>query len=117
MTAENSELNSPFVGILRGDQPGTIIARDEKQRFALIVSLEPEAAIHWLAIPYESGQTTAELQAEDRERFLNLIDWAIAQTQARTDEYPELANGFTIKMHFGAYETVSHAKLHVLSIE
>lgn len=117
MTVENPELYSPFVAILRGDQPGTVIARDDAQGFALIASLEPEAAVHWLALPYEAGMTTAELQAQNRERFLSLLEWTIAQTQAKATEYPDLANGFTIKLHFGAYETVPHAKLHVLSIE
>jgi histidine triad (HIT) family protein len=117
MTDQNPEPDSPFTAILAGDAEGTIIARDENQRFALIASLEPEAAAHWLAMPYEAGQRTEELQAADRERFLSLIEWAIAQAQAHAAEYPELANGFTIKLHFGAYETVPHAKVHVLSTE
>lgn len=114
---EYSEQDSPFSAILSGDAPGTIIARDDTLRFALIESLEPEAAIHWLAMPYSAGQSTEQFQAQDRERFLDLVDWAIAQTQARIEEYQALASGFTIKMHFGAYETIPHAKLHVLSVE
>lgn len=117
MDPEDPILHSPFVAILEGKAPGTIIARDDEQRFALIASLEPEAAVHWLAMPYEAGLRTEELQATDRNRFLHLFEWTIAETQARANDYPELANGFTIKLHFGAYETVPHAKLHVLSME
>ncbi len=115
--ADNSNVYSPFVGILRGEEPGTVIARDDDKQFALIASMEPEAAVHWLAMPYEAGLSTEQLQAEDRERFLDLVEWTIAETQAHLAEHPEFANGFTIKMHFGAYETVPHAKLHVLSVE
>ena len=34
--------DSPFAAVLRGDAPGTIIARDDERRFAIIASLEPE---------------------------------------------------------------------------
>lgn len=108
---------SPFAAVLNGDMPGTIIARDDDQRFALIASLEPEAAVHWLAIPYESGYSTEEMKHEQGDRFLALLEFAMAETKARFDDYPELANGFTIKFHCGAYETIPHAKLHILSIE
>ena len=112
-----SHSDSPFAAVLRGDEPGTVIARDEARQFAIIASLEPEAAIHWLAVPFESGQSTEELQHNDRERFLQLVDYAITETKARVDEHPELSAGFTIKFHLGAYETIPHAKLHILSAE
>jgi len=32
-------------------------------------------------------------------------------------DYPALGYGFTIKFHLGAYETIPHAKLHILSKE
>ena len=109
--------DSPFADILRGDEPGTVIARDEQQRFAILASLEPEAAVHWLAVPFEAGQTTEELEHNDQARFLQLVDFAISETKARVDEHPELSTGFTIKFHLGAYETIPHAKLHILSAE
>lgn len=113
----DSNIYSPFAAILSGEEPGTVIAQDDKNRFAIITSLEPEAAIHWLAIPYEAGESTEELSRTNRERFQKLIDYAIAETKARVDKHPELANGFTIKFHIGAYETIPHAKLHILSVE
>lgn len=109
--------DSPFAAILRGDEPGKVIARDEQQRFAILASLEPEAAVHWLAVPFEAGQTTEELEHNDQARFLQLVDFAITETKARVDEHPELSAGFTIKFHLGAYETIPHAKLHILSAE
>lgn len=117
MTDESSDIYSPFEAILAGEEMGTIIARDDDRQFALIASLEPEAAVHWLAMPYKAGQSTQEMQAANPERFSALITWAIEQAQARADEYPDLAHAFTIKLHFGAYETVPHAKLHILSVE
>ncbi len=112
-----SHNDSPFTAVLRGDAPGTVIARDDDKQFAIITSLEPEAAIHWLAVPYESGQSTEEMEQGDRERFLQLVDYAISETKARAAEHPELSGGFTIKFHLGGYETIPHAKLHILSIE
>lgn len=109
--------NSPFAAVLRGDAPGTIIARDDEKQFAIIASLEPEAAVHWLAMPFESGQSTEQFENGDRERFLQLVDYAINETKARVGEHPELSVGFTIKFHLGGYETIPHAKLHILSIE
>ncbi len=112
-----SQNDSPFAAILRGEEPGTIIARDDDMEFAIIASIEPEADVHWLAVPYQSGQTTEMMEREDRERFLQLIDYAIDETRARVAEYPALSHGFTVKFHLGAYETIPHAKLHILSIE
>lgn len=111
------EQDSPFVAILRGEWPGLVIARDDGQRFAIIASLEPEAAVHWLAVPLEAGYSTEEMKEQEGGRFLALLDYALTETRSRVAEYPELANGFTIKFHCGAYETVPHAKFHILSIE
>ena len=113
----NNFNDSPFATILRGEAPGTIIARDDEKQFAIIASLEPEAAVHWLAMPFESGQGTEALEQSDRERFLQLVDYAISETKARVGEHPELSGGFTIKFHLGGYETIPHAKLHILSVE
>lgn len=118
MTLENDHYeDSPFAAILRGDLEGIVIARDDEQKFAIITSMEPEAAIHWLAVPFESGFGTSEMQEIHSDRFMALLDYAMAQTYARIAEYPALENGFTIKFHCGAYETVPHAKFHILSIE
>ncbi len=117
MTSERETKGSPFTGILRGDEKGTIIARDDEQQFAIVTSLEPEAAVHWLAIPFESGFSTEEMRDAQGEKFMSLLDFAIAETRSRVQEYPVLENGFTIKFHCGAYETIPHAKFHILSIE
>lgn len=108
---------TPFTLIIDGSEPGEIIARDDEKQFALIVSFEPEAAVHWIALPFDGGYSTEQMENEHSERFRALLDWTIQQTKARIEAYPELEQGFTIKMHFGAYETVPHAKLHVLSSE
>ena len=55
---------------------------------AIIASLEPEAAIHWLALPYESGQSTEAMEQADQERFLQLVDYAISETKARVGDHP-----------------------------
>jgi histidine triad (HIT) family protein len=117
VSKSQSHADSPFAAILRGDAPGDVIARDDERRFALIASLEPEAAIHWIALPFEPGQSTEEMERNDRERFLQLMDYAISEAKARVGEHPELSQGFTIKFHLGAYETIPHAKLHILSAE
>ncbi len=115
--SNHSHADSPFAAILRGDAPGTVIARDDDRRLAIIASLEPEAAVHWLALPFEAGQSTEELEQSDRERFIELIDFAIGQAKTHAEDHPDLSNGFTIKFHFGSYETIPHAKLHILSVE
>ncbi len=113
----STPVDSPFSAILRGDEPGAVIARDDDRRFAIIASLEPEAAVHWLAVPFEAGQSTEEMEQNERERFLQLVDYAISETRGRVDDHPDLHKGFTIKFHIGGYETVPHAKLHILSVE
>jgi len=117
MSKLSSSEDNTFVGILNGSKPGKVIARDVIKRFAIIESLHPEAAVHWLAIPYEPIPSIEDLEKNDRERFLGLMEFAVSEVKARTHEYPELGIGFTIKFHFGAFETVPHAKLHILSSE
>ncbi|HOU40601.1 MAG TPA: hypothetical protein PK829_04980 [Promineifilum sp.] len=112
-----NQKDSPFAAILRGEAPGTVIARNDDLEFAIIASIEPEAAVHWIAVPYEAGQTTEMMERANRERFLQLVDYAIDETRARVADYPALGYGFTIKFHLGAYETIPHAKLHILSKE
>jgi diadenosine tetraphosphate (Ap4A) HIT family hydrolase len=108
--------NNPFTGIIKGSEPGVIIHQDEAKRFALIENKHPEAAVHWLAVTYEEG-ATEKLEEGNRERFLDLIDYAINTTKTQIDEHPILQQGFTIKFHCGAFETIEHPKLHVLSTE
>ena len=117
MKSEQKPNGSPFAGILRGEEKGTVIARDDEQQFAIVTSLEPEAAVHWLAIPFEAGFSTEEMRDVQGEKFMALLDFAIAETRSRVQEYPVLENGFTIKFHCGAYETIPHAKFHILSNE
>ena len=117
MKSEQKPNGSPFTGILSGEEQGTIIVRDDEQQFAIVTSLEPEAAVHWLAIPFESGFSTEEMRDAQGEKFMALLNFAIAETRARVQEYPVLENGFTIKFHCGAYETIPHAKFHILSME
>lgn len=108
---------SPFSAIINGEEPGNILAQDNARRLAIIECIEPEAAIHWLAVPFEYEYGTEELERKHQQRFIDLVDYAISQTKALIPEYPLLQNGFTIKFHVGAFETVAHAKLHILSTE
>ena len=108
---------SPFPAILDGTEPGTIIARDDRQRFAIIESLHREAAVHWLAIPFEPIPSIEQLQEEDQARFLALLSYALTEAKARVPDYPDLENGFSVKFHVGSFETIPHAKLHILSSE
>ena len=110
------DVDNPFTGIIKGTEPGTIVHQDKGKRFALIENKHPEAAVHWLAVTYEEG-TTENLEHENRERFLDLIDYAINTTKAQVSEHPILEQGFTIKFHCGAFETIEHPKLHILSSE
>jgi len=113
----DSELDDPFGEIIKGDQPGKIIHKDEQRNFALIENIHPEAAVHWLAITFEGTHNTEDLYTNDRDRFLDLIDYAMETTKAQVEAYPILQNGFSIKFHCGAFETIPHAKLHILSAE
>ena len=97
---------SPFASIINGDLPGKIITQDDIRKFALIEALEPEAAVHWLAVPYEYGFGTEELEQKNQQRFLDLVDFAITQTKALTVDFPVLENGFSVKFHVGSFETI-----------
>ncbi len=89
-----------------------------KQRgFALINSIHPESEVHWLAVPIEHVGSTEELERNNSARYLELVDFAVKQARRHSPDYPRLESGFTVKMHFGAFETVPHAKLHVLAVE
>lgn len=107
----------PFCDILNGHAPGRIITRDHDRGLALIESIHPESVVHWLAIPVEHVPCTEVLEQSDGSRFLELFDFAVQEVKARREEIPLLYQGFTIKMHFGSYESVPHAKLHVLGTE
>ena len=117
MEQSHTTVDCPFCEILRGDAPGTIYARDDARGFALIQSIHPESDVHWLAVPIEHVAGTEELETLNGERFLGLVDFAVKQARALSADHPRLAAGFTVKMHFGAFETVPHAKLHVLAVE
>lgn len=116
MAASSSE-PCPFCDILNGAAPGDVIARDEKNGFALIQSIHPESVVHWLAIPTEHVESTEALEAAEGRKFLELFEFAVREAKARRDDIPQLYKGFTIKMHFGSFESVPHAKLHVLAAE
>ncbi|MCA9900816.1 MAG: hypothetical protein KC433_21660 [Anaerolineales bacterium] len=106
-----------FCSILHGEEPAKLIYKDEANRLALIESLHPEGAIHWLAIPYEHVESIEMLAQQDASRFHNLMSFALAATKQQATKFPDLHNGFTVKMHIGPFETVPHAKLHILSVE
>lgn len=112
-----SEATCPFCDILNGAAPGTVIARDDTRRVALIKSIHPESVVHWLAIPIDHIDGTEAFERGESQRFIDLIQFAAEQVRAHRDDIPQLYKGFTIKMHFGSYETVPHAKLHVLASE
>ena len=113
----HTTVDCPFCAVLRGDAPGTVHARDDAQGFALIQSIHPESEVHWLAVPLEHVASTEELELLNRDRFLELVDFAVKQARTLAADHPRLQGGFTVKMHFGAFETVPHAKLHVLAVE
>ena len=112
-----SQHDCPFCDILNGDAPGTVIARDDTKGFALIKSIHPESVVHWLAIPTEHVGSTEDYEHKEGKRFLELFEFAIAQAKAMREDEPLLYKGFTVKMHFGSFETIHHAKLHVLATE
>ena len=108
---------SLFSAIIFGEEPGNVIIQDDEKRFAIIECIEPEAAVHWLAVPYEHGFGTEEMERDHKERFMDLVDFAITQVKILTADYPLLENGFSIKFHIGSFETIPHSKLHILSVE
>lgn len=117
MPQEFSPADCPFCAILAGDEPGTIIDRDEEHSFILIKSIHPESAVHWLAMPMEHVCTVEELEQNNSKRFLELVNFAVQQAKKHSADYPELERGFTLKMHFGSFQTVPHAKIHILAVE
>ncbi len=112
-----TQRTSLFSQILAGMEPGKIVARNDEKRFAIIQNIHPEGAIHWMAVPFEYYETTEAMIQADPTRFAELVQFAIAEAHAHEEEYPQLGYGFTVKFHFGAYETVTHAKVHLLSVE
>jgi histidine triad (HIT) family protein len=107
----------PFCSILRGEAPGTIIARDDEKGFALIRSIHPESIVHWLAIPTNHVDSTEVMEQKEGGRLLELLEFAIREVRSRVETVPQFNRGFTVKMHFGSYESIPHAKLHVLAAE
>ncbi len=106
-----------FCSILRGEAPGTIIARDDEKGFALIRSIHPESIVHWLAIPTSHIDSTEVMEQLESRGLLDLLEYAIREVRSRVDDIPQFNRGFTVKMHFGSYESIPHAKLHVLAAE
>ena len=117
MTQSHTAADCPFCAILSGDAPGNVISRDDAKVFALIQSIHPESEVHWLAIPVEHVGSIEELEKNNSTRFLELVQFAVKEAQRHAPEHPRLESGFTLKMHFGAFESVPHAKLHVLAVE
>ncbi|MEZ4593669.1 MAG: hypothetical protein R3D55_21375 [Chloroflexota bacterium] len=106
-----------FCAILQGEEPAKIVHKDEAARMAIIESLHPEGAIHWLALPFEHVASVEALAQQNAARFQELMSFALAATRQQAEVYPELQKGFTLKMHVGPFETIPHAKVHVLSVE
>lgn len=109
--------DSPLVQVALGMMPGEVIVADKEAGFAIIKSLEQEAAVHWLAFPFESYASLDEMRTTAPERFLQLFAFVQEQVECLKLHYPLLEHGYTVKFHCGAYETVAHAKLHILSTE
>ncbi len=107
----------PFCSILTGEEPGKIISRDDQRGMAIIQSIHPESVIHWLAVPYEHVDSTEEFEKANGERFAELFEFAVEQAKAACEDEPYLERGFTLKTHFGSFETVPHAKIHILAAE
>ena len=109
----------PFCAILRGEEPGTIVARDDDRRFAIIKSIHPESVVHWLAVPFEHEESTEAFESANGDRFVELFEWAMqqARTPAAIEKEPRLMQGFTLKTHFGAFESIPHPKIHILAVE
>jgi histidine triad (HIT) family protein len=112
-----SEQDCLFCAIIQGNEPAKVVYKDEAARMALIQSLHPEGAIHWLAVPFEHVSSAEGLAQENAPRFHDLMMFALDATRKQVSNYPQLQDGFTVKMHVGPFETVSHAKLHILSVE
>ena len=107
----------PFCGILTGLEPGTIVARNDEKQFAIIKSIHPESVVHWLAVPFEHKESTEAYEGENAARFIELFEWAVKETKQLRVNEPHLEKGFTLKTHFGSFETVPHPKIHILAVE
>ena len=107
----------PFCSILKGEEPGTIIARDDEKGFAIIKSIHPESVVHLMAMPVEHVDSTEVFERDNEHRFVELFGWAVAQTKKHVEKEPCLERGFTLKTHFGSFETIPHAKIHILAME
>jgi diadenosine tetraphosphate (Ap4A) HIT family hydrolase len=107
----------PFCGILKGEEPGTIIARDDSKGFVIIKSIHPESVVHWLAMPIEHVDSTEAFEHDNEQRFVQLFEWAVMETKKNVEKEPCLERGFTLKTHFGSFETIPHAKIHILAME
>ncbi len=107
----------PFCGILRGEEPGTVITRDDEKGFVIIKSIHPESVVHWLAMPVEHVDSTEAFEHDNEQRFVELFEWAVVQTKKHVEKEPCLERGFTLKTHFGSFETIPHAKIHILAME
>ncbi len=117
MTTAPSAPPCPFCGILDGSEPGTVIARDDEKQFAIIRSIHPESVVHWLAVPFEHMESTESYEALRSGRFIELFEWAVTQAKRLMAEEPHLERGFTLKTHFGSFETIPHPKIHILAVE
>ncbi|MFZ1401213.1 MAG: hypothetical protein WAS33_30195 [Candidatus Promineifilaceae bacterium] len=106
-----------FCAILQGEEPAKIVQKDEVARMAIIESLHPEGAIHWLALPFEHVVSVEALAQQNTARFQELMSFALAAARQQAEVYPELQKGFTLKLHVGPFETIPHAKVHLLSVE
>ena len=80
-----SENDCLFCAILHGDEPVKIIHQDDDARVALIQSLHPEGAIHWLAIPYEHVDRIETLTRESPARFQELVAFALDATKKQAE--------------------------------
>jgi diadenosine tetraphosphate (Ap4A) HIT family hydrolase len=98
-------------------EPGKVVARDDEKGFAAIQDIHPEGAVHWLIVPFENYETTEAMINARPDRFAAMVEFAVATANASLEDYPDLEHGFTIKFHFGAYESLTNAKIHLLSVE
>ena len=106
----------PFCAIINGEEAGRVISEDNEE-FLLIQDAHPEGAIHWLASPRTHIESIEEMEEKHSAKFIRLVQFAVEQTKNQVGAYPLLENGFTIKFHFGPFESIAHAKLHILSTE
>jgi hypothetical protein len=56
-------------------------------------------------------------ERENEQRFVDLFEWTVAQTKKQIEKEPCLEKGFSLKTHFGSFETIPHAKIHILAME